>query len=126
MTMDFGLTTEQQMVVDTVRGFVEKELYPHEDEVERTGQVPPGLGEAIKRKVIDLGFYAPNLPVEVGGGGPRPPDLHPAGARARARVDGAQRVLGPAVGDPHGLRGGSSASAISTRPRAASGSMPSR
>ena len=67
--MDFGLTTEQQMVVDTVRGFVEKELYPHEEEVERTGRVPPKLGEAIKRKVIDLGFYAPNLPVEVGGGG---------------------------------------------------------
>ena len=67
--MDFGLTTEQQMVVDTVRSFVEKELYPHEDEVERTGAVPPELGESIKRKVIDLGFYAPNLPVEVGGGG---------------------------------------------------------
>ena len=67
--MDFGLTTEQQMVVDTVRGFVEKELYPHEEEVERTGRVPPELGEAIKRKVIDLDFYAPNLPVEVGGGG---------------------------------------------------------
>ena len=67
--MDFGLTTEQQMVVDTVRGFVEKELYPHEDEVERTGVVPPELGESIKRKVLDLGFYAPNLPVEVGGGG---------------------------------------------------------
>ena len=67
--MDFGLTTEQQMVVDTVRGFVEKELCPHEEEVERTGRVPPELGEAIKRKVIDLDFYAPNLPVEVGGGG---------------------------------------------------------
>ena len=67
--MNFGLTTEQQMVVDTVQGFVEKELYPHEDEVERTGAVPPELGESIKRKVLDLGFYAPNLPVEVGGGG---------------------------------------------------------
>ena len=67
--MDFGLTTEQQMVVDTVRGFVEKELYPHEEEVEGTGRVPPELGESIKRKVVDLGFYAPNLPVEVGGGG---------------------------------------------------------
>ena len=66
--MDFGLTGERQMVVDTVRGFVEKELYPHEEEVERTGQAPPGLGEEIKRKVVDLGFYAPNLPVEVGGG----------------------------------------------------------
>ena len=67
--MNFGLTTEQQIVVDTVRGFVEKELYPHEDEVERTGAVPPELGESIRRKVLDLGFHAPNLPVEVGGGG---------------------------------------------------------
>ena len=67
--MDFGLTSEQQMVVDAVRGFVEKELYPHEEEVERAGRVPPGLGEEIKRKVIDLGFYAPNLPEEAGGGG---------------------------------------------------------
>ena len=67
--MDFGLTTEQQMVVDTVRSFVEKELQPHEEEVERTGAVPPELGESIKRKVLDLGFYAPNLPVDVGGGG---------------------------------------------------------
>ena len=67
--MNFGLTTEQRMVVDTVRGFVEKELCPREEEVERTGQVPPGLGEDIRRKVIDLGFHAPNLPVEVGGGG---------------------------------------------------------
>ena len=67
--MDFGPTSEQQMVVDTVRGFVEHELYPHEEAVERTGRVPPELGESIKRKVVELGFYAPNLPVEVGGGG---------------------------------------------------------
>ena len=67
--MDFGLTGEQEMVVDTVRDFVERELYPHEEEVERTGRVPPELGEAIKHKVIELGFYAPNLPVAVGGGG---------------------------------------------------------
>ena len=67
--MDFGLTTEQQLVVDTVRDFVERELYPHEEAVERTGRVPPELGESIKRRVIELGFYAPNLPHEVGGGG---------------------------------------------------------
>ena len=67
--MDFALTTEQQMVVDTVRDFVERELYPHEAEVERSGHVPPELGQAIKTKVIELGFYAPNLPAEVGGGG---------------------------------------------------------
>ena len=67
--MDFGLTAEQQLVVDTVRDFVERELYPHEEAVEKTGRVPPELGESIKNKVIELGFFAPNLPVEMGGGG---------------------------------------------------------
>ena len=67
--MHFGLDSEQQLVVDTVRDFVERELYPLEDAVERRGSVPPAMGEEIKRKVIELGFYAPNLPVDVGGGG---------------------------------------------------------
>lgn len=67
--MHFGLDSEQQLVVDTVRGFVERELYPLEDAVERSGAVPAELGEDIKRKVIALGFYAPNLPADVGGGG---------------------------------------------------------
>jgi acyl-CoA dehydrogenase len=67
--MDFGLSSEQQMIVNTVRRFVENELYPHEAEVERTGIVPPELGQEIKNKCIDLGFYAANLPAELGGGG---------------------------------------------------------
>ncbi len=67
--MEFGLSHEQQMVVDTVRTFVETELYPLEREVERSGTVAPEVGQDIKRKVIDLGFYAPNIPEEFGGGG---------------------------------------------------------
>lgn len=67
--MHFGLTQEQEMVVETVRSFVEREMYPHEDLVEKLGEVPVEIAEEIKRKVIDLGFYAPNFPVEVGGGG---------------------------------------------------------
>ncbi|WP_282607702.1 acyl-CoA dehydrogenase family protein [Pelagibius sp. Alg239-R121] len=67
--MQFGLTQEQQMVVETVRSFVEREMYPHEDQVEKLGAVPTEIAEEIKRKVIDLGFYAPNFPLEVGGGG---------------------------------------------------------
>jgi len=67
--MDFGLSHEQQMVVDTVRGFVEKELYPLEAEVERSGECPRELGREIQRKVMDLGFHAPNIPAEFGGGG---------------------------------------------------------
>ncbi|WP_108836474.1 acyl-CoA dehydrogenase family protein [Tateyamaria sp. Alg231-49] len=67
--MHFGLSDEQEMIVSTVRSFVENEIYPHEAEVERTGEVPNGLGEAIKQKVIDLGFYACNFPESVGGAG---------------------------------------------------------
>lgn len=67
--MDFSLSSEQRMVVETVRGFVERELFPHEAEVERLGYVPKELGDDVKRKVIKLGFYAPNMPEEVGGGG---------------------------------------------------------
>jgi len=67
--MHFGLTEEQQMIVDTVRSFVENEIYPHEEAVERTGEVPSEVAEAIKRKTIELGFYACNFPEEVGGAG---------------------------------------------------------
>lgn len=67
--MQFDLTEEQEMIVSTVRSFVENEIYPHEDEVERTGEIPEGLGKQIKQKVIDLGFYACNFPEEVGGAG---------------------------------------------------------
>ena len=48
--MNFELTDEQQMIVDTVRTFVENELYPHEEEVERTGTVPKELGHEIAKK----------------------------------------------------------------------------
>ena len=67
--MNFGLTEEQQMIVSTVRSFVEKEIYPHEDLVERSGEVPAEIANEIKRKTLELGFYACNFPQEVGGAG---------------------------------------------------------
>ncbi|WP_342069942.1 acyl-CoA dehydrogenase family protein [Yoonia algicola] len=67
--MHFGLTDEQQMIVDTVRSFVEHEIYPHEDAVERSGEVPKEIADEIKRKTIELDFYACNFPEEVGGAG---------------------------------------------------------
>ncbi|MEM8803636.1 MAG: acyl-CoA dehydrogenase family protein, partial [Pseudomonadota bacterium] len=67
--MQFGLSDEQEMIVSTVRSFVENEIYPHEAEVERTGHVSRELGDEIKRKCIELGFYACNFPEEVGGAG---------------------------------------------------------
>jgi acyl-CoA dehydrogenase len=67
--MHFGLTPEQEMVVSTVRSFVETRLYPLEEEVERIGQVPPEVGRKIQDEVLALGFYAANFPAELGGGG---------------------------------------------------------
>ncbi len=67
--MQFGLTEEQDMIVKTVRSFVEKEIYPHEQLVERTGEVPKEIAQEIKQKTLDLGFYACNFPESVGAAG---------------------------------------------------------
>ena len=67
--MDFELTDEQCLIVETVRNFVRNELYPHEDEVERLDEVPPELATAIREKAVASGLYAANMPAELGGGG---------------------------------------------------------
>jgi len=64
--MQYGLTDEQEMIASTVRDFVENEIYPHEALVERTGEVPTEIADEIKRKTIELGFYACNFPESVG------------------------------------------------------------
>jgi len=67
--MDFGLSNEQEMIIDSVKNFVEQELYPHEDEVEKSNHIDESLAESIKKKAIQLGLYATNMPEEYGGGG---------------------------------------------------------
>lgn len=67
--MDFGLSEEQQMIVDTTRSFVENELYPHELVIERTGHLPMELIKDLQKKAMDAGLYAANMPAEVGGAG---------------------------------------------------------
>lgn len=67
--MDFGLTQEQEMIVETTRSFVENELYPHEAEVERTGHLDMDLVREIQKKAIAAGLYAANIPEEFGGAG---------------------------------------------------------
>jgi acyl-CoA dehydrogenase len=67
--MHFGLSEEQQMIVDATRAFVETELYPHEAEVERTGVLRPELRKELSLKAIAAGLYAANMPEEVGGAG---------------------------------------------------------
>ena len=67
--MQFGLTSEQQLLVDSVRQFVDAELMPYEQEVERTDQVRPELIQQIHDRALKAGFYAANMPEELGGGG---------------------------------------------------------
>lgn len=67
--MDFQLSDEQRMIVETTRAFVEAELYPHEALVERTGHLPMELIRELQAKAMEAGLYAANMPEEVGGAG---------------------------------------------------------
>jgi acyl-CoA dehydrogenase len=67
--MQFDLTPEQRMLVDTVRRFVAAELLPLEDEIELTGRLDPAKARSIFEKSRALGFYAMNIPEQYGGGG---------------------------------------------------------
>ncbi len=67
--MNFDLTDEQTMLLDSLRSFLDEEIYPYEAEADRLGAVPTDRGERIKQRAIEMGFFAANLPVEVGGGG---------------------------------------------------------
>jgi acyl-CoA dehydrogenase len=67
--IDFSLPEETRLLVDTVRRFVETEVHPVEDEVERTATVSAELLKVMKAKAQALGLFAMNMPAEVGGGG---------------------------------------------------------
>ena len=67
--MDFALTEEQQMIIKATRDFVREELMPYEQEVEERGELRPELLRELKRKAIEAGLYAANMPTEVGGVG---------------------------------------------------------
>ena len=41
--IDFTLTDEQQMLIEMTHDFVEKEMLPHEETLERTDTLPPKL-----------------------------------------------------------------------------------
>ena len=70
--MDFRLTDEQQMVKETVRAFVKKELIPLEAEVLRNERENrPGMERAqlrqLQLRAKELGFWGINTPEEYGG-----------------------------------------------------------
>ena len=67
--MSLDVSHENELLLGTVRAFMEENFYPHEDEVDRSGEVPEDLGRQIEARAKEVGLYACNLPEDVGGGG---------------------------------------------------------
>ena len=67
--MDFTLTEEQRLLVETIREFVQRELKPLEEGVETNGYLSDEVASEIQEKSKGLGLYAVNIPREFGGGG---------------------------------------------------------
>ena len=67
--MNFQLTDEQTMLLDSLRVFLDEEIYPYEAAADRAGEVSEERTNRIKEQAIEMGFYAANMPESVGGGG---------------------------------------------------------
>lgn len=67
--MDFSLSDEQELIIKTTRDFVERECYPHELAIERSGHLDMEIVRDIQSKAIAAGLYAANIPEEFGGAG---------------------------------------------------------
>ena len=67
--MDQVTNPENSLLLTTVRKFLEKEILPYEEEVDKIGEVSRELGRQIETRSKEVGLFAANLPSEVGGGG---------------------------------------------------------
>jgi acyl-CoA dehydrogenase len=67
--INFSLTDDSRLLVDTVRKFVETEVQPLEEATEHDARIPPEKLARVKAKAQQLGLYAMNMPEDVGGGG---------------------------------------------------------
>ena len=65
--MDFAITEEHRMMVDSVRQFREKELMPLEKEFLIKGKLDIEVRHGLERKGREAGFWALEVPAEYGG-----------------------------------------------------------
>jgi butyryl-CoA dehydrogenase len=63
--MDLRLTSEQQLLQDTTRAFVQKEIAPKAAELDQSGRFP----EEIVRRMAEMGLTGVYVPAESGGAG---------------------------------------------------------
>ena len=60
---------ENELLLNTLKAFMDAEIFPYEDEVDAKGEVPIELGRQIEKRAKDIGLFSANLPTEIGGGG---------------------------------------------------------
>jgi acyl-CoA dehydrogenase len=67
--LDFSIPSETRLLIESVRRFVTQEVQPLEKETESAGRVPAEALKRVKKQAQELGFFAMNMPDDVGGGG---------------------------------------------------------
>jgi alkylation response protein AidB-like acyl-CoA dehydrogenase len=74
--MDFSFGPEEKALADSFRDFLKREVLPKEGELKQRFTETDGESEelraevlAMRRRSADLGFYAVDIPTELGGGG---------------------------------------------------------
>lgn len=65
--MEYDIAPEWLDLRGLTRDFVQQELLPFERQVEETDELLPQLMSELRQKAIDIGLYAYNMPVAVGG-----------------------------------------------------------
>src|ERR1043166_4741330 len=79
--MDFNLPEELQMLQQTVRQFVDKELIPIEMQSKDGVELKPEVKERLSKKTREMGLWMLDVPEEYGGAAfARRDDLRPRGA----------------------------------------------
>ncbi len=69
--MDFKLSEETQIMRDSFRQWVERELQPlaEKENVDPDKGVPAEIITRVRKRSAELGYYSHHMPEEVGGGG---------------------------------------------------------
>jgi acyl-CoA dehydrogenase len=66
--MDFSLSTEQKLLIETISRFIAQELQPLEQQIDEQGFLAVADAQRIHAKGKALGLYALNMPQALGGG----------------------------------------------------------
>lgn len=67
--MDYGIPEEYAQLARLTEDFVLNELRPYEEQIERDDRVADDLRRRLRKKAVDVGLFAFNMPEDVGGPG---------------------------------------------------------